>query len=303
MSTAPDVNPAPTDVGWRRDVVETQLDGRWRRPVLVESTGSTNDDSAQIARESKLSAGEWSLVASRNQTAGRGRRGHTWSTAPSEGLLLSVATRLHVPAARWPSASVIVGHAMVEVLRALRPAGHAAMDVGLKWPNDLLVGPDHRKLGGILCERVTEPGERDDDALWIAGVGINLRTPHDPALAGFTTGLDSWSTEAGCLELAASELANRVARSIQSHIDAWQLRGGLLLPELHGAALRFCDTEVGLDLGDGRRVPAWLCGIDPTGALRVRDVVGGLAAGPERSLTPLRILDAKTSPPWHAEST
>lgn len=285
--------------GWRPDAVAASLDSRWRTPVLLTTTGSTNDDCAQIAQRRSLATGEWLLVASAHQSAGRGRRGHDWSTEAGAGLLFSIATRLHVPAIRWPSASLVVGFAMIEWLRELLPTDDA-IELGVKWPNDLLVGPAHRKLGGILCERVLAPEAAGDEALWIAGVGLNLRRPQTGRLPTFTAGLLELMPNDAPAEMDASALLGRVASRIQAHVDAWQLRGGFLLPEVHGAALRFCGVEVGLDLGDGRRVPAWLCGIDRTGALRVREVVAGRPTGPERPLTPLRILDAQTHPPWRA---
>jgi len=309
----------PVLVAWQPTVVQRLLSDRWRAPILLEQTGSTNDDIARIAEESGLSDGEWLLVASRHQRAGRGRRGRFWQAQPGEALLFSVATRLHVPAERWPSASLIVCHALLETLRKLLPLDAPSDLLGLRWPNDLLAGRHNLKLGGVLCERIPAtttttlhtagswPQRAPKGALWVAGCGLNLRAPTQETLAPHATGLAALMPDGvreGVPEgerppLEVSALLGNLAIAIQHHIDAWQLRGGAIMPDVHSASLRFRGVEVGLDLGDGRRRAAWLDGVDATGALRIRDVSEGVPVGPERSVSPLRILDAMTEPPWH----
>ena len=284
---------------WLAETLHRELDGRWATPQLRTETGSTNDDIARFAEDHGISAGAWALVAARYQRAGRGRRGRSWQAADGDAVLFSIATRLQVPAERWPSASLIVGHAVVETLRQLLPADAPRDLLGLRWPNDVLVGKHHLKVGGVLCERIQPPHAATGEALWIAGVGVNLRAPLEPHLTASGTGLLTLLSAEDAARLAPETLIGQLAQGIARHIDAWQLRGGFLLPDLHGESLRFCDGEVGLDLGDGRRVAAWLCGIDRVGALLVRDVVDGAPVGPKRSVIALRVLDARTDPPWH----
>ena len=289
---------------WQADTLLRALDGRWAAPELLTETGSTNDDIARFAQDHGLGMGAWALVAARHQHAGRGRRGRSWQAADGDALLFSVATRLQLPAERWPSASLVVGHAVVETLRQLLPADAPPDLLGVRWPNDILVGKMHLKVGGVLCERIQPPSDAAgnaaaNNALWIAGVGLNLRAPSEPHLAATGAGLLPLLRADVAAGLSPETLIGQLAQGIARHVDAWQLRGGFLLPDLHGASLRFCGGEVGLDLGDGRRVSAWLCGIDRVGALRVRDVVAGAPVGPTRSVIPLRVLDARTDPPWH----
>ena len=113
-----------------------------------------------------------SVVVCERQTAGRGRRGRVWLSAPGDSLTFSLLWRF--PAGMPPPAglSLAVG---VAVSRALE--GMGAAGVNLKWPNDILA--DGAKLGGILVETVTSGGRQAA----VIGVGLNLRLPHDIAAA------------------------------------------------------------------------------------------------------------------------
>lgn len=116
--------------------------------ILLETVGSTNDYMKQNA--------PWEhgdRVIARRQTAGRGRRGRSWS---AEGgiaftVYLESETALSLPAV----AAVAAG----EVLEK-----ETGLTVGIKWPNDLIV--NQRKIGGILAETVGDG--------YLIGIGINL---------------------------------------------------------------------------------------------------------------------------------
>ena len=85
------------------------------------------------------------LIAAEEQTAGRGRRGRRWHSAPGAGITFSLARRVDRPARELAALSLVAG---VAVARALHARGVKA--ARLKWPNDLVV--DGAKLGGILVE-------------------------------------------------------------------------------------------------------------------------------------------------------
>src|SRR6266478_1130751 len=85
------------------------------------------------------------LLAAEEQTAGRGRRGRRWHSAPGAGITFSLSRSLQRPAREAAGLSLVAGVALARALRALGVAQAA-----LKWPNDLLV--NGAKLGGILVE-------------------------------------------------------------------------------------------------------------------------------------------------------
>lgn len=131
------------------------LRGRFARAGLFcfEEIGSTN---AFLKEQANAEPGE-AVAFALSQTAGVGRRGHTFSTRPGEALHLSFLLR-NLPE-RGAPASLSVGLAVQQALFALCGEGFS-----LKWPNDPLAGG--RKVGGILCEAV--PGGI------VCGIGINL---------------------------------------------------------------------------------------------------------------------------------
>src|SRR5258705_10715180 len=85
------------------------------------------------------------LLLADEQTAGRGRRGRRWHSAPGAGLTFSLAVALRRPLRELAALPLVAG---VAVARALHSLGIAR--AALKWPNDIVV--DGAKLGGILVE-------------------------------------------------------------------------------------------------------------------------------------------------------
>lgn len=133
-----------------------------------EVVGSTNEAAVAAAARGVR---EVHLVLADVQTAGRGRRGRGWAAPPGGSLLLSMVTRPQVPPVDLPLLPLLTGLALAEAVDDVLPGA----DVGLKWPNDLLLG--RRKAAGILVEAV--PGAA------VVGVGVNVdwgdRGPGPPA--------------------------------------------------------------------------------------------------------------------------
>ncbi|MDO4241364.1 MAG: biotin--[acetyl-CoA-carboxylase] ligase [Microbacteriaceae bacterium] len=140
--------------------------------IWREKSASTNTELADLARAGRL-AGR-TLLATDNQTAGRGRLARTWQQPTGTGLALSfylpmwqaVAGSLPVS---W--AALAAGVAMRQACNRLGNGQATTGPVFLKWPNDLLVPGEHArgglKIGGILCELTGDGGV-------IIGIGLNL---------------------------------------------------------------------------------------------------------------------------------
>ncbi len=166
---------------------------------IVDEIASTN---TQLVREvTKLQANsfffdsddteQWaapSLLATVNQTGGRGRTGRSWDTPPGTALTFSVHLEPDVPSETLSWLPLIVGGAVAQALRA--ETGAEAL---VKWPNDIVVRSAQpalegwlnlRKLGGILVERVGAHSV-------VVGVGINVaQEPADlpvPSAASLTS--------------------------------------------------------------------------------------------------------------------
>ncbi|MFK3741214.1 biotin--[acetyl-CoA-carboxylase] ligase [Massilia sp. TN1-12] len=131
---------------------------------VVQETGSTNAD--LLARAPALAAPL--LLLAEHQTAGRGRAGRSWLSAPGHSLTFSLAWRLEGGLQRLTGLPLAVGTALAETL------GRLGQPVKLKWPNDILKDGD--KLAGILVETQGMP----DGSTWaVIGIGLNLAMPDE----------------------------------------------------------------------------------------------------------------------------
>ncbi|WP_374045831.1 biotin--[acetyl-CoA-carboxylase] ligase [Massilia sp. YIM B02769] len=131
---------------------------------VVETTGSTNAD--LLARAASLDAPL--LLVARNQTAGRGRAGRSWLSSSEGSLTFSLAWKFDGGVQRLAGLPLAVGVALAETLDTL------GVQVGLKWPNDVLRDGD--KLAGILIETQGAPG----GGVWtVIGIGLNLLMPDE----------------------------------------------------------------------------------------------------------------------------
>lgn len=141
--------------------------------IVLEEAGSTNDEAGARALAGEGPA--W--IMARRQTAARGRQGRAWS-APKGNLSASLLMVPEVPLAEAATFSFDAALAVADLADA-----HGAREVGLKWPNDVLVGG--RKVAGILLESLETPRGR----CLIVGVGVNLaHAPEETRLPAATLG-------------------------------------------------------------------------------------------------------------------
>lgn len=131
-------------------------------------TGSTMDDAA-VWLES--GAPDLALVVADEQTAGRGRSGRRWFTAPKASLAFSLILRevdLLQPSLLTGLGALAVCEALEDLYR-LQPQ--------IKWPNDVLL--NHQKVCGILTEAHWQ-GEQLTGV--VIGIGINLAPSSVPSM-------------------------------------------------------------------------------------------------------------------------
>lgn len=144
---------------------------------------ATVDSTNLVARRgAEAGAPDFSLYVAEEQTAGRGRRGRTWRSASGEGLWFSLLLRPDLPPEKLAPITLFAGLCVAEALRTA-----TGLDIQLKWPNDLVVLPSGRKLGGILTETILE--ENQITAV-VIGIGINVHTREfPPELSAVATSL------------------------------------------------------------------------------------------------------------------
>ena len=217
--------------------------------IYLPTVGSTNDVAASIATEG-------AVVIADEQTAGRGRRGHSWFSPAGSGLYVSVVltpARARVDPGR--ASLLLTLAAGVAIADGISAA--TGLPSVLKWPNDLFVG--RRKLAGILAESA--------DRSVVLGYGINVTAAaYPPELGDRATSLES---ELGrtverdhVLVETLAALARRyddlVSGRFDAILDAWRSRA----PAASGANVTWTK--------DGVSRSGVTANIDERGALLVR---------------------------------
>ena len=169
-------------------------------------TQSTNDVVMQRLVESQSTA---ILCAAEMQTAGKGRRGRRWISPFGRNVYLTYGRFIGRQLSELGGLSLVVGMVVVDVLRDM-----GLERVGLKWPNDILLGGG--KLGGILLElRASDTGGIG----LVAGVGLNLALNVKESL-----NIDQpWSAISSQLEMPRNillgALGGRIVNAIQTFED------------------------------------------------------------------------------------
>lgn len=164
---------------------------------VLEQSPSTNAQLREIAAD----APHLTVLLTESQTAGRGRLDRSWVTPPGTALAISVLLRELPtdPAARgW--IPLVAGLAMADAVAAQL----TAHEVGVKWPNDVLV--DGRKICGILAEATSDAvivGSGINTAMTAAELPVPTATSfaalgatadRDRLVADYVSGLDAWMT-------------------------------------------------------------------------------------------------------------
>jgi BirA family biotin operon repressor/biotin-[acetyl-CoA-carboxylase] ligase len=232
---------------------------------VVASTESTNAD---LARAATSGAADRTVLIAEEQTAGQGRRGRSWISPPGSGLYLSVVFRpTGVPPARLPWLTLLAGIALVRLAESV---GVAAT---LKWPNDLLLGPERGKGAGVLAEI-----SGGTEQAVVLGIGLNVaELPSDivPAPGGLApTSL----ADVGATELDRTELALRLLAELDAIEADWRAEAGdPFASGLHDEYRRHCATlgeQVRVELGGGVELVGTGLYLEGDGTLVVRDSDG-----------------------------
>ena len=131
--------------------------------LWLETADSTNSE----LRKRMAGLDNLSIVAAREQTAGRGQGTHTWFATPGENLTFSILYRFGGACTLAASDALLITQVTTLALRDYL-LGHGVA-ARIKWPNDIWV--EDRKICGILIENILEAGQVRES---IVGIGLNL---------------------------------------------------------------------------------------------------------------------------------
>lgn len=164
--------------------VTHSLATRWlgKKCQVLPEVDSTNDLlKAMVQQGSDDSPPAGFVLLTEYQRKGRGRLARHWEAPKGSSLLLSMLFRPNWPAAQANWLTMLVSLAAVEAI-----AAHTNLEVGLKWPNDVMVRQENswHKVSGILQEGSFGGDGRLQWA--IVGIGINVNVLADELPEGIT---------------------------------------------------------------------------------------------------------------------
>ena len=237
------------------DLAGTRFAGQGHVRDRVEST---NDTLQEMARSG---APPGTFVVAGEQTRGRGRQRRSWISQAGLGLSLSVLFRPPPgPPTHWTLGAAV---AACDACRSL-----GAVTTSIKWPNDLLIGPD--KVGGILVE-TRSAGVAVGEL--ILGLGVNVHhNSEEIAAMGLHAVTSLRLAVASGIVGGRTKLAGEFLRrldAIAGTIEAgdWASVASAWLDR----APRAIDAPVTITAPGGTRWNGISAGLADDGALRVRD--------------------------------
>ncbi|WFR66558.1 biotin--[acetyl-CoA-carboxylase] ligase [Curtobacterium flaccumfaciens] len=243
------------------------------------TTGSTNADLLALAPEQP----HGSVLATLDQTAGRGRLDRTWSAPAGETLAVSLLVRADLDERDRGWLPLVAGAAMRDAIGGtIAFRGPAVCDDGpgdapdvlVKWPNDVQIGG--RKVCGILCQVAV-------DGSVVVGAGVNLTIPADRLPTPTSTSMAVAGAHGSAAELADEVLVAFHGAVLEA--VAALVAGGPAAETVRSRVRSACGTigqRVRLELPDGTTEEADATGIDDEGRITIRDRAGvtrGVAVG------------------------
>lgn len=242
-----------------KDDLGTSIIGR--QVYYYADVASTNAVAKGLAREG---CPEGTLVVAEEQGGGRGRLDRGWFSPPGLGIWASLVLRPAVSPADVAQLTMVTAVALAGALRR-----ETSLPVGIKWPNDLLIGG--KKIVGILTEM---SADMDRVKYAVVGFGLNVnigREDFPPELLDTATSL---SLEAG-KHFSRAALLKAILVELEQKYLAWLNQG---FASLLGQWREMCVT---LDCPVTIRTlkeswEGYAEGVNDSGALLVRTATGEL---------------------------
>ncbi|NNK74472.1 MAG: biotin--[acetyl-CoA-carboxylase] ligase [Maribacter sp.] len=131
--------------------------------IKLNATDSTNLYLKNLMNTKSLE--DYTIVATKNQTLGRGQMGTKWESEPGKNLTFSILRKFDLEKVDHPFIlNICVSLAVYTLLNTLH-----LPDLKVKWPNDILSG--NFKICGILIENILS-GNRLVAS--VIGIGLNV---------------------------------------------------------------------------------------------------------------------------------
>ncbi|MCM3040114.1 biotin--[acetyl-CoA-carboxylase] ligase [Paenibacillus motobuensis] len=242
------------------DVLSSLQTVTFGRQIHVMDVVKTTQDEVRALAEQ--GAAEGTLVIAEEQTVGRGRQGRKWYSPSGKGIWMSMLLKPRQPIAFAAQLTLLTA---VGVCRALRKV--SGVDVGIKWPNDLLI--EGRKLCGILVESISE-----DELLkyCIVGIGIDVNQqlediPEEIRSVATSLRIESDSKQDRTLLIA------EILYELEQLYNLYNEEGFAPIGHLWEALSVTIGRQVQIRTPQGE-TSGYATGLDPSGALLITDQHG-----------------------------
>src|SRR4030095_279741 len=207
---------------------------------------------------------EGTVILAESQTAGRGRLGRSWHSEREAGIYFSMVLFPKAPPSLAPLFTLATAVAMHNAV-----ARYIALDIDIKWPNDLLIG--RRKFCGILSEIQAEV---DLVKTLTIGAGVNVNHESLP---------EDIRDRATSLRIASGRIQSRIEilleffEEFESIYSDFERRGPGGVVEQWTRFSSFANGRK-IEIHDGvRKIAGVTRGLNPLGALRVEQKGGQVA--------------------------
>ncbi len=209
----------------------------------IDETASTQD----LAVGSVQVREHGDVIATDNQTAGRGRLDRMWETPPGTAAAMSMVLRPTVDPQVMSLMTLVVADALVRWFQELD------VPAEVKWPNDVLDAAG-KKLCGILAQWIPET------QAVVVGIGTNLNMPtgqrHERAAALADYGID----------ISAQHFVLQARERLLVAVDRFSAQ-----PEVQSleSTMSTIGQRVKAILPNGKNVLGTAVGLGPTGSLLI----------------------------------
>lgn len=221
---------------------------------------STNSFASRLIAHGRKVA-EGTVIIAEAQTAGRGRLGRSWISQREAGIYFSMVLFPKAPPSLAPLFTLATAVAMHNAVER-----YSALDIDIKWPNDLLIG--QKKFCGILAEIQAEV---DLVKMMIIGVGLNANHEHMPEeIVGRATSL----------RIASGHIQSRIEilleflEEFENIYMAFERKGPRSIIDQWTRFSSFANGRK-IEIHDGvRKIAGVTRGLNPLGALKIEQKGG-----------------------------
>ena len=230
--------------------------------LAIEVVDQVDSTSTELLRRVQRRDIHGVVLAAEWQTAGRGRRGRSWTAVAGGSLTFSLGWQFEQGAGFLAGLSLAVG---VAVARALEAEGFSG--IALKWPNDLV--HRHLKVGGILIEM---NGDALGPSTAVIGVGLNVRLPVE-VRKNIEAPVTDLARVAGkkAPPIDRNRLLARLLAELAADLDQYAREGFAPFAAEWQHRHAYQGKLVRLLLPDGAVVTGKVAGVDASGALVLAD--------------------------------